>query len=289
MNNVVKVYVDAAGNRSSRVVNRFGKKVTTTHPGYKIGLICGDVERQLINRKAEHNQAAETYACLKGFELALELHPEAKKVIVFSDCQHIGGEKGTQAGKYRWVMEKIARENNVELEIEWISGTENPADRVSRLEIDTAPAEASTTAPAGASREDMAQAIAREMQTSKACGRPSAAKKIDSLYPGLDKDTRGIIARMASEIETTRRVIVKHGDNFQALVEDRTAAYRDAAYQARLVELAGDDPEKIRLCIGKGIDLHRKLFDLVGEQRWAEFRPSGIPRNSWKEITDKFQ
>jgi len=146
----VIVYVDAAKNTVSRVVNSYGKINTFDNGGFRIGVVCEGRNARYVNTKAEDSFAAETYALFKGLEFALEVRPDVKIVVIRSDCQQAGAiTKNEQANTYVRVLEKTARERGVTIRHEFVSGSENPADRVSRTEADpeTPPFEKPSVAP----------------------------------------------------------------------------------------------------------------------------------------------
>lgn len=76
----------------------------------------------------------EAYAILKGINWAKE--NSIKSLKIMTDCQVLSyGEdfnSKTSAGKYYWLARKIAKDENINLEFEWISGKENKADYLTR-------------------------------------------------------------------------------------------------------------------------------------------------------------
>ena len=127
------IWCDAADNKNGRYHNgcRIGLRVDTE---------AGRFTAQHYNTKtfsektgAYDQFAAECYGVLKAVELAIEC--KLTTCVIRND--RIGGfEASTRRGyigaKYLWVAQKMAVENNLEVEFDRCTGDENLADYVSR-------------------------------------------------------------------------------------------------------------------------------------------------------------
>lgn len=123
-------YVDAARSITSQTGKKYWK--------------CSVVENEknlinFANSKAQHSIEAEAYAILKTVFWLVE-QKEQGGVIIYSDCSGLTGyrkmkkpKKGkSKASEFIFLAKAIAWKNNINLEIRWVKGKENPADYYSR-------------------------------------------------------------------------------------------------------------------------------------------------------------
>lgn len=127
------IWCDAAPNTVTKVVNGYGKQVKYNNGGYRAGIKCDAAEEVFVNRQCPDQFAAECWSVLKAVEFAVE-HCIAECVI---RNDRIGGfdatkKRGYIGAKYLWVAQKLASENNIQLEFDRCTGAENLADPVSR-------------------------------------------------------------------------------------------------------------------------------------------------------------
>lgn len=129
------LWCDAAENRTTRVVNGYGKKRTFDNGGHRVAVVCGEFVTRHVNTVCPDQFAAECFAVLKAVELAVECG--LKTCTIRND--RIGGfeasvKKGYAGAKYLWVAKKIANENGLAVTFDQCRGDENLADHASRTE-----------------------------------------------------------------------------------------------------------------------------------------------------------
>lgn len=123
------IYTDA----SQAGIGEYGK----LRAGFRIGLYVPETgeEFRSVNMKVQDSWAAETFGLLKAVEKAAELS-NGRPILIRADGGSPETTKHKQANKYVWVMNKIIKENDLDVEFEFLSSGENLADRVSRTASD---------------------------------------------------------------------------------------------------------------------------------------------------------
>lgn len=129
-----QIYCDAAKNKVSKIVNRFGRNKTYDNGGYRIGILAvGIAEAIYVNQKCPDQFAAECWSVLKTVEVAVEL--DLKSITIINDCIcgfKASTKKGYIGAKYLWIAKNIAEENDIEVQFEDCTSDENLADPISR-------------------------------------------------------------------------------------------------------------------------------------------------------------
>lgn len=126
-----KLFVDAAANRLEKIVNNYGKKNSWTD-GYRAAVVSesGLIKESFVNRKASNSLMAEAWAVLKGVEVARDF--KLLDVTIVSDA--IGGfdHPAHDGETYLQIAKNMAAENGISVDFEFVPGTTNPADELSR-------------------------------------------------------------------------------------------------------------------------------------------------------------
>ena len=130
------IFCDAAPNRVERIVNANGKKMEFDNPGWRVGLKSGEYEERFYNTKCPDQFAGECFAVLKAVEKVAEIGLDSvtvrnDRITSFSAST----KRGYAGAKYLYVAKKIAEEAGLDVDFEYVPGEENPADIVSRTEV----------------------------------------------------------------------------------------------------------------------------------------------------------
>lgn len=187
-----EIYFDAHENTVRATVNRFGKKLKFDNGGHRIGIICGEIEAVYYNTVCPDQFAAECFGCLKAVEFAKE--QGLKSVTLRNDritSFQATTKRGYKGTTYLWLAEKMAREEGIEVDFEYVQSEENLADKVSRREgaeqgiqkkkQEAAPAPIPAPAPATAS---VISALVGECQ-SRFLGKQTTRADVRAAFPSL--------------------------------------------------------------------------------------------------------
>lgn len=149
------LYVDAAANRSEKVVNSYGKKAKWSK-GFKIAVVSDDkaIRETFVNTKAANSLAAEAFAVLKAVEVAVKSGASSARI-----CSDVIGAldmpASNQGDRYLWLARKMISESGLAVEIAVVDGAQNPADALSR-EVTTVEADK----PASGTLDELLAAMA---------------------------------------------------------------------------------------------------------------------------------
>lgn len=130
----IAVYVDAAHERITNIVSRWGRQQTTSTGRWQIGVVCAGQEGVFFNRRlgVQDIFEAECWAALKGYEFARDVAPLATTIVIHTDAPLLFESRNAKATEYMQTLLTIARRDGITVEIEKIAGSDNPADDVSR-------------------------------------------------------------------------------------------------------------------------------------------------------------
>ena len=132
----MKIYIDSGFIRFYKIVNSFGKKVEIRKDIYVAGV---DSDRNVLfekrNTKVEWQIEGEAYAylCLVNY---LKDKGISKAEVLMDNTTIFSIKKGkTKAKTYVWIADKVAKENNIDLDVKWVRSDENIADQWANKEV----------------------------------------------------------------------------------------------------------------------------------------------------------